>query len=141
MTADSVETVGENGAAANAIDGNAASIWHTQWQAASPPPPHTFTVNLGVARTRGRFQVPATRRRWQWHHRPVALLHQRGRCELDQVAQGNFADAGNNASEKTVQFSTAPPPNRTPSLATISNQNSVTGQADLAESQRFGPGR
>ncbi len=34
-TAGSQETAGENGAAANAIDGNAATIWHTAWAGAA----------------------------------------------------------------------------------------------------------
>ena len=43
-SADSVETVGENGAAANAIDGNAATHLAHAVASASPPHPHTFTV-------------------------------------------------------------------------------------------------
>ncbi len=46
--ADSQETAGENGAAANAIDGNKLTLWHTQWQGASPPPPHEIRVDLGA---------------------------------------------------------------------------------------------
>lgn len=38
---DSQETVGENGAAANAIDGDVNTIWHTQWYTASPDFPTT----------------------------------------------------------------------------------------------------
>lgn len=43
---DSQETVGENGAAANAVDGNPSTIWHTQWQGAAPPFPHHITLDL-----------------------------------------------------------------------------------------------
>ena len=56
VSADSAELVGESAPASNAIDGDASTFWHTQWQAASPPPPHTFTVNLGSARTIGGFK-------------------------------------------------------------------------------------
>lgn len=54
--ADSQETQGENGAAGNAIDGNTATIWHTQWQAASPAHPHWLVVDLGGNYTIGGFR-------------------------------------------------------------------------------------
>jgi beta-galactosidase len=44
---DSEETVGEDGAAVNAIDGDPATIWHTQWQGGSPPHPHEIQLDLG----------------------------------------------------------------------------------------------
>jgi glucose/arabinose dehydrogenase/PKD repeat protein len=46
---DSQETAGENGRATNALDGNLATYWHTQWQAADPPPPHEIQLDLGRA--------------------------------------------------------------------------------------------
>lgn len=46
---DSEETVGEDGAAANAIDGNPDSIWHTEWLNAQPGFPHHITLDLGKA--------------------------------------------------------------------------------------------
>lgn len=45
-TADSVETAGENGAAANAIDGNPATIWHTRYTGGVAAMPHSLDVNL-----------------------------------------------------------------------------------------------
>ncbi len=45
---DSQETVGEYAPASNAIDGNKATFWHTQWKGAQPPPPHEIQVDLGV---------------------------------------------------------------------------------------------
>jgi len=42
-SADSADTNDKPG---NAIDGNAASLWHTQWDGDSPPPPHSFIVDL-----------------------------------------------------------------------------------------------
>jgi hypothetical protein len=35
--------------AANAIDGNADTIWHTQWNPAEEPMPHHLTIDLGRA--------------------------------------------------------------------------------------------
>nr|WP_020389291.1 discoidin domain-containing protein [Kribbella catacumbae] len=45
----SEEVLGENGRAANILDGDPASIWHTQWSTTDPDPgyPHHVTVDLG----------------------------------------------------------------------------------------------
>ncbi|MGW0390648.1 endo-alpha-N-acetylgalactosaminidase family protein [Streptomyces sp. NPDC003042] len=45
---DSEETAGENGSAANVLDGNGSTIWHTQWYAATAPMPHEITLDLGA---------------------------------------------------------------------------------------------
>ncbi len=45
--ADSEEFERENGSAENAIDGDPATIWHTQWSSASPNYPHHLIVDLG----------------------------------------------------------------------------------------------
>jgi alpha-glucosidase len=47
--ADSEETVGENGAAANAFDGDPATLWHTAWSPAPAPLPHEIQLDLGAA--------------------------------------------------------------------------------------------
>ncbi|MFD7258140.1 endo-alpha-N-acetylgalactosaminidase family protein [Streptomyces sp. NPDC059874] len=46
---DSQETTGENGGAANVLDGDAATIWHTQWYATTAPMPHEITLDLGAS--------------------------------------------------------------------------------------------
>lgn len=46
---DSQETAGENGAAANVLDGDGATIWHTQWYQATAPMPHEITLDLGAS--------------------------------------------------------------------------------------------
>jgi hypothetical protein len=46
VKADSEETAGENGKGANAVDGDTTTIWHTQWQDATPPCPHEITIEL-----------------------------------------------------------------------------------------------
>ena len=45
-TADSQETSGENGAAANAIDGNPSTHWHTAWSGSALP--HEIVVDMGA---------------------------------------------------------------------------------------------
>lgn len=49
--ADSEEHARENGAAENAIDGDPATIWHTQWSGASPNHPHHIVLDLGKSCT------------------------------------------------------------------------------------------
>jgi hypothetical protein len=57
VVASSQETLGSDGAAANAIDGSASSIWHTQWLFGSPAQPHTYTVNMSQPQTVTGFTV------------------------------------------------------------------------------------
>ncbi|MBK7642555.1 MAG: beta-galactosidase [Planctomycetes bacterium] len=54
--ADCEETEGENGNASNAIDGDKATFWHTQWQGASPAYPHVLVIDLGAERTLTGFK-------------------------------------------------------------------------------------
>ncbi|MEV6520549.1 discoidin domain-containing protein [Longispora sp. NPDC051575] len=50
-TTDSAETTSENGAAARAIDGNPATIWHTAYGTGVSPMPHRLDLDLGAAHT------------------------------------------------------------------------------------------
>jgi hypothetical protein len=43
---DCEETVGEDGQGANAVDGKPETIWHTQWQDATPVQPHEIVIEL-----------------------------------------------------------------------------------------------
>jgi hypothetical protein len=53
---DSQETSCFNGAAANAIDGNSSTMWHTQFCPASTPMPHEIQINMGASYTLSAFQ-------------------------------------------------------------------------------------
>jgi len=53
---DSEERTGEDGSAENAIDGQTANFWHTEWQSASPNHPHQLILNLGKAQTISGFR-------------------------------------------------------------------------------------
>ncbi len=44
---DSEEREREDGTAENAIDGQTANYWHTQWGAVQPPQPHQLVLDLG----------------------------------------------------------------------------------------------
>ncbi len=48
---DSEERFGEDGSAENAIDGQTANFWHTEWKNASPNYPHRLILNLGQSQT------------------------------------------------------------------------------------------
>ena len=48
---DSEEHNGEDGAAENAIDGQTANFWHTEWKNNSPDHPHRLVLNLGKSET------------------------------------------------------------------------------------------
>ncbi|WMX44015.1 discoidin domain-containing protein [Streptomyces roseicoloratus] len=45
-TASDEETVKENGRAANVLDGNTATIWHSRWSGTPAPLPHSITVDM-----------------------------------------------------------------------------------------------
>ncbi|MEY4917692.1 MAG: Beta-galactosidase precursor, partial [Verrucomicrobiota bacterium] len=53
---DSEERDKEDGTAENAIDGQTANFWHTQWSAAQPAQPHQLVLDLGKAQTISGFQ-------------------------------------------------------------------------------------
>ncbi len=56
-----------------------------------------------------------------------------------QVAQGNFAHAGRQRTEKTVLFNTAPPPNQPPTLAAIAQPEQHGRQTVSLAAQWHGP--
>ena len=42
---------GNGGQAIHTLDDNTATFWHSQWQGASPGPPHYIIVNMGATKT------------------------------------------------------------------------------------------
>ncbi|MBI5831445.1 MAG: alpha-L-fucosidase [Armatimonadetes bacterium] len=55
VSCSSEEKDGENGAAANAIDDNPDTFWHSQWRLAQPKPPHELIIDLGAEVEAGGF--------------------------------------------------------------------------------------
>jgi beta-galactosidase len=53
---DSEENMSADGAAENAIDGQTANFWHTQWSDASPDHPHRLILNLGKSQVISGFR-------------------------------------------------------------------------------------
>ncbi|MFD4864084.1 discoidin domain-containing protein [Streptomyces sp. NPDC058412] len=45
-TASDEETAGENGRAANVLDGNTGTLWHSKWSGTATPLPHTLTIDM-----------------------------------------------------------------------------------------------
>ncbi|MGW6983709.1 discoidin domain-containing protein [Streptomyces sp. NPDC054932] len=45
-TASDEETAGENGRAANVLDGNTSTIWHSKWTGTPAPLPHVITIDM-----------------------------------------------------------------------------------------------
>jgi large repetitive protein len=128
-SADSVELGGENGAAANALDGNAATIWHTQWQTANPTHPHWFSVDMGGTVRLGGFRYLP---RSGGGNGTIALyrfyVSADGINWGNPVASGDLRTLGANADEKTVRFTIAAP-NRAPVVTTPAAQSSTQGQS------------
>ncbi|MFD0894176.1 beta-galactosidase [Luteolibacter ambystomatis] len=54
--ADSEEKKAEDGSATNAIDGQSANFWHTQWKDSQPSQPHRLVIDLGASATIGGFR-------------------------------------------------------------------------------------
>jgi beta-galactosidase len=53
---DSEERMGEDGTAENAIDGQTANYWHTEWKNSSPGYPHRLILDLGQSQTISGFR-------------------------------------------------------------------------------------
>jgi F5/8 type C domain/Fibronectin type III domain len=51
VAVDSEETTAENGTGGNVLDGDPATIWHTERSAQAPPHPHHIILDLGSVRT------------------------------------------------------------------------------------------
>ena len=125
ITADSEETVGEDGRATNAIDGNTGTIWHTQWQAADPPHPHQIVVDMGSGHAVKGFRylprqigaINGTIAAYRFY------VSTDGANWGSPVAQGTFA---NNRDEKIVTFALTGA-NQPPVLASPGDQNDAVG--------------
>ncbi|MGW2996735.1 discoidin domain-containing protein, partial [Streptomyces sp. NPDC001193] len=65
-TAGDEETGGENGRAANVLDGNNSTIWHSRWSGTPAPLPHTLTIDMHrTAVVSALIYLPRAARRWR----------------------------------------------------------------------------
>ena len=131
VIADSEELALGSGAAANAIDGDPTTIWHTEWKTALPRPPHHFIIDMGAPQrlsalrylprpggtngTIGEYKVYVSADGVSWG---------------TAVATGDFrTHAGGNAALKTVALpSSGVVPNAAPTITSPGNQSSSLGQ-------------
>ena len=101
----SEETVGENGRAANAVDGNTNTIWHTEWYSTSPTHPHDIHIALNATYALSGFRYLP---RQGYIHLNGTIKNYRffvstqANCsDWNEIASGSWE--GNN-SEKEVSF-------------------------------------
>ncbi|MFI6848917.1 TIM-barrel domain-containing protein [Kitasatospora sp. NPDC050467] len=137
--ADSQETAGENGVAANAFDGNGGTIWHTKWSNGADPLPHEIQIDLGA-----RYDVDST----TYLPRQDGGVNGRiGQYEIyvsdsttawgAPVATGTFADT---AGAKTVDFTAkAGRYLRLRALTEAGNRGPWTSLAELTATGRLSP--
>ena len=102
VRADSEETAGEDGKAANAVDGDPNTFWHTQWQDVAPEPPHEITLELAAAaRIAGFTYLPRQDDSENGMIEDYEFDVSGDGTHFVQVAKGTFSD---NKDLKTVTF-------------------------------------
>lgn len=124
--ADSQETAGENAPASRAIDGDPNSFWHTQWQGASPPPPHHLSIDMGTARAVGGFRYLPRQGGLNGRIRDWRFLASSDGSQWTLLGQGRFPTG--DAAQTVMIGGAAVPLNRSPSLAAVAAQSAVTGR-------------
>ena len=105
VTVDSQETAGGDNAAANAIDGNSSTFWHTRWNE-DLKLPHFITIDMGTShRIAGFTYLPR-----QDGNLNGTAENYRFETSMDgvnwttNVASGTFANIRNNPSLQQVSF-------------------------------------
>jgi hypothetical protein len=103
VSVDSQELGGENGTATNALDGNSATLWVTEWAQRTAPLPHTLVLDLGAS-----YQVDGLRYMPRQDGNPNGTMagyefyvSPDGTTWGSAVAAGTFAA---DTTEKTVRF-------------------------------------
>ena len=93
---DSEERDGEDGSAENAIDGQTANFWHTQWSAASPNHPHQLVLEPRQIADHFRFPLRAAPGRRRRTHQGLPHLRRRkpGPKVARPLRRGEFRPCG-----------------------------------------------
>ena len=103
VSVDSQDTAGGNYAATNALDGNTATMWHSEWFLRTPPLPHTLVLDLG-----SRYLVDGLQYVPRQDGNPNGTIAAYAFYVSDDgVTWGSAAATGTfaaNTSEKTVRF-------------------------------------
>jgi fibronectin type 3 domain-containing protein len=134
VSVDSQDVVGGNYAATNALDGNPATFWHTEWYQQTTPLPHTLVLDLG-----GQYQVDGFRYLpRQDGNSNGTIADYQFYVSLDGTTWGTAVAAGTLAadtSEKTVRFTAKT--GRYVRLVALSEMNSYA-YTNAAELNIFG---
>jgi hypothetical protein len=129
----SEELAGENGAAANVLDGDPATIWHTEWFSGALP--HELVIDLGSSNTLHAFRYlprPYTGSTWQSNGRIKDYAFYASDSLQDwgtPIATGTLA---NTEFEKEVVF-TSPKSGRYVKLVALSEVNNHPRWTSMAE--------
>jgi alpha-L-fucosidase len=105
VATDSEEKAGENNGAANAIDGNSATFWHTRWNE-DLKLPHFITVDMGTSHHVGGFTYLPR----QDENLNGTIENYRFETSMEgvhwttNIASGRFANIRNNPSLQQVTF-------------------------------------
>ena len=103
MSVDSQELVGGNYAATNALDGNPATFWHTEWYLRTPPCPIRWCSIWGVAIRSMAFAICPAKMATPTAPLPAIQFY----VSDDGTTWGTAVAAGTlaaNTAEKTVRF-------------------------------------
>jgi alpha-L-fucosidase len=133
VAVDSQELAGENNGAANAIDGNSSTFWHTRWNE-DLKLPHSITIDTGNShRIAGFTYLP----RQDGNPNGVVESYRfetsaDGVSWTTNVASGRFANIRNNPSLQQVTF--APVPTRYFRFTALQevNRNGWTSAAEIS---------
>lgn len=126
ITADSQETRGEYAPVGNAIDGNPATYWHTQWQNGNPLPPHALVIDLGVARPIGGMRYLARQLSDLGHIANWRLHVSSDGVNWRAVASGTFLKGAAETTVYPIDFGAA---NAWPELQAPANPTVTVGDA------------
>ena len=118
---DSQEAAAGQNSAAAAIDGDAATFWHTQYTGGNAPLPHRFIVNLGATRGIGGFKYLPRPAAGGLNGTIAAYNFYIGNDGVNWtlVKSGNFNDFADRSAEKSISV------DRLPSIAPIVNRNNL----------------
>lgn len=123
------DSAAANNGPEHAIDGDPASLWHTQWDGAEPAPPHALTIDLGApVQITGFRYLP---RQDKTVNGTIAKyrfwVSMNGIDWGEPVSVGDFTDLSAPVFEKTVVFA-AQHANHPPSVAAPSAHDVPMGR-------------
>lgn len=94
-------------AAANAIDGDPSTIWHSRWSPDSPKPPHHLTIDLGQAVTLTGFVYTPRQDLSNGTIVDYEFLVSSDGVTFRSAAHGSFANIENHPVAQVVKFEQA----------------------------------